>query len=955
MKLFEVARQTLSFKLWTACSASTGRIVDKAGTRSSHGRLPAKTICAAEVAMLVWAFCGIFAPSALASPGPTNTTSTVNSPVLNLVNASGSITIVRGTVSLDPNSAYTIYIYDGAAPNGAGAAVIGSEMVTTGSSGNGSFSISIPEMIPAGSYVFAAAADSQNNISVLSGGLMFAAPSDAVNVGISVTAASNIVQLGQQLAFTVTVTNSGNRVAPGIVVNDVLPAGLNYASSISTQNSPSAISNDVTWNVGTLPPGGTAVMTIYAAPQAIGNYANLAVLSSTKYNISYASSTNNYPITIFSPSGAIAVSPPAGGILSGVLSLVSGVLGGGPSKHYQWRLNGANIPGATKSSYSKAKSLIGDNGLYTLVVSDGNDTSTSPGSLLGLNLGVILPPATDDFASRPDLGLLGITINGLLEATCDNSNATIQPGEPMHAGIPGGHSVWYKWTPLLGGLLGGIATVSTAGSSFDTTLAVYTGNNVSNLTLVASDDDSGGFYTSTVSFNITPGATYNIAIDGAYGATGQIVIGATSSLLGGLLSPPLPVITSHPTNQIVALGSTATFSVAASGSGLHYQWYHNGATVSGATSTSLLVKNVSASSVGAYTVQVSNSGHTVVSRAASLQVSTLDGSLNAGGYAVDKFQNAFTIVSNASQSTFNVSKQTSAMSFGTFDSHSVSDAGGGTSRGYSSTQIFSTYGGGTQTGEPNHCGALGGDSAWTYIQAADNGIMTIDTIGTTFSNILAVYTGDGNDFSSLTPVACDEGTGPGGASRVTFAATSNTVYYIAVDGVYGQSGTVELNANLSVPPAITAQPASQTVSPGAMINLATAVTGHVTPACQWWHNGNLLSGSTNGMLTLSNFNSSLCGIYQMTATNTVGAVVTTPVQLFVNTPMRLDSFNFDKCHSLCQMRLIGTAGTSYVIETSSNLVNWVPLATNTATTGVLNISDSHATNAQCYYRAVPGH
>ena len=41
--------------------------------------------------------------------------------------------------------------------------------------------------------------------------------------------------------------------------------------------------------------------------------------------------------------------------------------------------------------------------------------------------------------------------------------------------------------------------------TFDTILGVYTGSSVSSLTTVASDDDSGGNYTSKVTFNAVPG------------------------------------------------------------------------------------------------------------------------------------------------------------------------------------------------------------------------------------------------------------------------------------------------------------------------------------------------------------------------------------------------------------------------------------------------------------------
>lgn len=53
-------------------------------------------------------------------------------------------------------------------------------------------------------------------------------------------------------------------------------------------------------------------------------------------------------------------------------------------------------------------------------------------------------------------------------------------------------------------------------------------------------------------------------------------------------------------------------------------------------------------------------------------------------------------------------------------------------------------------------------------------------------------------------------------------------------------------------------------------------------------------------------------------------------------------------------QLSGIAGTNYIIQASTNLDgnNWVPIATNTASGGTFNFTDSHATNSGRFYRAV---
>ena len=119
-------------------------------------------------------------------------------------------------------------------------------------------------------------------------------------------------------------------------------------------------------------------------------------------------------------------------------------------------------------------------------------------------------PSNDLFADR-------IVITGN-NATVSGSNiaATMESGEPFHWSSTGGKSVWWSWQAPSSG----VVTISTAGSSFDTVLAAYTGNSVGGLTLVQNNDDFGGNLTSQVSFAATSGTVYQIAVDGFGGASG---------------------------------------------------------------------------------------------------------------------------------------------------------------------------------------------------------------------------------------------------------------------------------------------------------------------------------------------------------------------------------------------------------------------------------------------------
>jgi Ca2+-binding RTX toxin-like protein len=131
----------------------------------------------------------------------------------------------------------------------------------------------------------------------------------------------------------------------------------------------------------------------------------------------------------------------------------------------------------------------------------------------------------DNFANRTLLS--GLAPNG----QGSNIGATAEVGEPAQSGIA--NSVWWSWTAPNNGTF----TIDTKNSNFDTWLSVFTGSAVNNLTLKAFDDDGGAtstnFYTSLLTLNATAGTTYQIAVDGYQGYTGNIQLNIVPLVING--------------------------------------------------------------------------------------------------------------------------------------------------------------------------------------------------------------------------------------------------------------------------------------------------------------------------------------------------------------------------------------------------------------------------------------
>ena len=147
---------------------------------------------------------------------------------------------------------------------------------------------------------------------------------------------------------------------------------------------------------------------------------------------------------------------------------------------------------------------------------------------LAKSLGTATPPqpvrpGNDSFASATSVTGSSWTVSG------SNVDGTSETGEPSHAGSAPAKSVWWVWTAATTGT----CTLSTSGSAFDTLLAVYQGTSVGALSAVASNDNSAtGVTASSVSFPVTVGAVYRIAVDGKSGASGSVTLRGSVAVPG---------------------------------------------------------------------------------------------------------------------------------------------------------------------------------------------------------------------------------------------------------------------------------------------------------------------------------------------------------------------------------------------------------------------------------------
>lgn len=296
----------------------------------------------------------------------------------------------------------------------------------------------------------------------------------------------------------------------------------------------------------------------------------------------YPSSADTLPAITLSPLSQTVV------IDSAVELVVTAV---GTPLQYQWYFNGDVIPGAVGPNLRLAAVTIESSGAYQVMVFNAAGSVKSANAVVQL-VALVLPLA-DNFANRRVINSAG----GI--GTGTSQGATKEPFDPKPCSGRVGKSVWITWiAPSTG-----TASFTTIGSAFDSVLGIYTGTNLNTLVEVASDDDTGGHHTSSLSFNAQAGTAYQIYV-------GSLDKDGGAILLAWDLVPQayaLPTIITYPTNVTTLPGGAASLCVQfQSATSLTIQWYHNGQAIAGANQTCLQRSQLTEADLGTYQVSFSS-------------------------------------------------------------------------------------------------------------------------------------------------------------------------------------------------------------------------------------------------------------------------------------------------------------------------------------------------------------
>ncbi len=387
---------------------------------------------------------------------------------------------------------------------------------------------------------------------------------------------------------------------------------------------------------------------------------------------------------------------------------------------------------------------------------------------------------------------------------------------------------------------------------------------------------------------------------GAYGIPATATVGNVPTsfdpyFLTGLKSPlyiavassgSVPTITTQPASQSSTAGSTVTFSVVASGPApLTYQWYFDGAAISGATDSSLTLPGITSANAGSYDVVVTDSVGSVMSSIVTL-----------------------TVASSGSAPTITTQPASQSVVLGNSATFSVVASGTG-NLSYQWYKDGAAIAG--ATGASYKISAATSDSAGSY------DVVVTDSVGSVMSSIATLTVAPSGSVPTITTQPASQSSTAG--STVTFSvvasgpapltyqwyfdgaaisgatdssltlpgitsanAGSYDVVVTDADGpVTSSKATLTVTSTSSTAPSITTQPVSQTAAVGSSVTFTVAASGSDTLSYQWYKGHTLISGATGAAYTIASVTDADAGSYDVVVTNSVGSATSDTATLTV--------------------------------------------------------------------------
>ncbi len=477
----------------------------------------------------------------------------------------------------------------------------------------------------------------------------------------------------------------------------------------------------------------------------------------------------------------------------------------GTGLSYQWSKNGAALVDQTSSSLSLNNVTAADAGTYTITLTGTCGNPVTRSATLTVNENIVVASAPVSLTNCP-----GTTASFSVSAT--------------------GTGLSYQW------IKDGTALVGRTGS-----------------TLVLNSVTSAN------------AGTYAVVVSGTCG--NSVTNFATLAVNENV------VVASAPVSLTNCPGTTASFSVSATGTGLNYQWLKDGLALPGATSSTLTLNNVASVHAGPYAVVVRGTCGNAVTNSATLTVnenvvvaSAPVSLTNCPGTTAN-----FSVSATGTGLSYQWSKNGTDLVNQTTSSLTLNNVTAADAGTYTITRDRDLRQPGDSLGHPD------GERECRGGQCASQP----DQLPRHDRQLQRNATGTGLSYqwSKNGAALVDQTSSSLSLNNVT-AADAGT-YTITLTGTCGnpvtRSATLTVNENVVVASA----PVSLTNCPGTTASFSVSATG-TGLSYQWIKDGTALVGRTGSTLVLNSVTSANAGTYAVVVSGTCGNSVTNFATLAVN-------------------------------------------------------------------------
>jgi uncharacterized repeat protein (TIGR01451 family) len=196
------------------------------------------------------------------------------------------------------------------------------------------------------------------------------------DLALTITAPSTPVGIGQQVTFTVGVTNNGPAAAPAASIVDTLPAGLQFVSGDS--GATASAGGLVTINGGALAVGASATYHIVAQASAAGSLVDSATVTGSVADANLANDTAQTTVTAVAlPTVTVAATAPTAHFGSGETGIFKLTISPAPASAIKvaYKLGGTAVDGtdyAFLASHAKIKAGKAKQNIKVIPQGDGN-------------------------------------------------------------------------------------------------------------------------------------------------------------------------------------------------------------------------------------------------------------------------------------------------------------------------------------------------------------------------------------------------------------------------------------------------------------------------------------------------------------------------------------------------------------------------------------------------------